>query len=564
MKLKKLIASVVALTVTGFGAVTLASSASADTTKTVTSSVCVPVEGQPYIAPTYETVPNPDYKPAVEEVSHVEKVADHRYVWTGGPVDEDGPTSTPPGDSWNRTNGNGNGTEPLGVAFKKGESGSNASWFFWTTKEITVIDVQHKDAVGEPTVRVMTDPGQPRVDAVTCTEHVRWIVPASAGNPTTQAGQPQTFPQQLLVGDLSCGRWSQDDTYVLHNAADKALFDSLGDTLTWVNGHPEDSAIYQSHSFTYGGDCATPVTADLNLTYMTACAPDSTNTWRIRNSSEFAIHYRLFYAGVDDPVATGTAEPGDTFINLARVQATAILKWGGGDSGVIAGQKTKASGNDENCHVALGTPDVTPQICTVTDTGQSFTGGTVTLPADIKGITYTIEGGEVSGLAPGDYTVTATPRGNAILTPSDGWTVNAYGTATYTVTIGAADDCAVQPVPSVTYTDWADGAYGCDDTTVVQTRTATTTPWILVDNTWVLDAENAVTVTETQTRDLTSDEQTVCPPGMIAIPAAPTVVPPTCTADGSATAVNGEHYTWDKTSFGPGSWTATATAADGY
>ncbi len=78
-----------------------------------------------------------------------------------------------------------------------------------------------------------------------------------------------------------------------------------------------------------------------------------------------------------------------------------------------------------------------------------------------------------------------------------------------------------QPDPEVDEGEWVDGTWKCNDTTVTQTRTVTTTPYKLVDNEWVLDTENATTTTETRTRDLTAEEQTKCPP------------PPTCVALGN-------------------------------
>lgn len=115
-------------------------------------------------------------------------------------------------------------------------------------------------------------------EAVTCTEQVRWVVPASAGDPTNKAGQESTFPQTRLVGDLKCGSWSQDDTYILHNASDLALFNSLGDTLTWVNGRAEDAAIYQSHTFTYGGDCQPAPKVDITYSHWSHGAPQCNET----------------------------------------------------------------------------------------------------------------------------------------------------------------------------------------------------------------------------------------------------------------------------------------------
>jgi LPXTG-motif cell wall-anchored protein len=88
--------------------------------------------------------------------------------------------------------------------------------------------------------------------------------------------------------------------------------------------------------------------ASMNLTYMTACAPDDTNTWRTHNGSTFAVPFTLVYVGQEGGViASGIAPVGDSFLETPRMDATAILTWGGGDSGIIAGSVTKASGRDE-------------------------------------------------------------------------------------------------------------------------------------------------------------------------------------------------------------------------
>ncbi len=245
-----------------------------------------------------------------------------------------------------------------------------------------------------------------------------------------------------------------------------------------------------------------------------------------------------------------------------------------GDTSRTYAEPGEATGD---CYVSLEPVTVAPATCQVGDGGVAdITGGSITLPTT-AGVTYTVKtsGGEpvtitdgkATGLAAGDYVITATPAEGKILTVGDtAWKLQEDGTATMTVTVDPATDCAVpQPDPKVTATEWVDGTWACDATTVMQTREVTTTPYTWVDGAWVLDSENATTVTETQTRDLLPSEQTVCAEVLAAPPnASVTIVAPTCTADGSATLVNGEHYTWDKTSFGPGQWTATATVADGY
>lgn len=77
------------------------------------------------------------------------------------------------------------------------------------------------------------------------------------------------------------------------------------------------------------------------------------------------------------------------------------------------------------------------------------------------------------------------------------------------------------PDPLVETSEWVDGDFECDDTTVVQTRTVTTTPYIWDGSGFVLDTENAKVETETQVRDLTADEIVPCPTEP------PTTEPPT-------------------------------------
>ncbi|MHB1491184.1 MAG: hypothetical protein ACYCTH_11935, partial [Cellulomonas sp.] len=175
--------------------------------------------------------------------------------------------------------------------------------------------------------------------------------------------------------------------------------------------------------------------------------------------------------------------------------------------------------------VTPAVPTASPETCQVGEGGVAdVTGGSITLPST-SGVTYTVSGGKTTGLAAGDYTVTATPAsGTSLSVAGTNWT-SSGGTATMTVTVKPASDCSVsQPGAKVTTTAWVDGTWGCDATTVEQTRTVTTTPYIWGDGQWVLDAAKTTTVTETQTRNLSTSEETVCPPGTLPIPAAATVV----------------------------------------
>ncbi len=89
--------------------------------------------------------------------------------------------------------------------------------------------------------------------------------------------------------------------------------------------------------------------------------------------------------------------------------------------------------------------------------------------------------------------------------------------ATETVRQATAQECGIRPVvptlPEPEYTTWVDGTWGCDDTTVVQTRTRIDYTQPEFDEfswTWP-NTTPSEPVTETQTRDLTESEMTVCP-----------------------------------------------------
>jgi uncharacterized repeat protein (TIGR01451 family) len=98
------------------------------------------------------TIPNPYYKPAVAEVSHTVIEADQRFSWTGGP-DGPGSSSTPLSDqnNWQGASNYKDG-DPLGKVWSASDDKGKASWFFWTTKIVKVIDTPAKPAEGTPTV----------------------------------------------------------------------------------------------------------------------------------------------------------------------------------------------------------------------------------------------------------------------------------------------------------------------------------------------------------------------------------------------------------------------------
>lgn len=78
----------------------------------------------------------------------------------------------------------------------------------------------------------------------------------------------------------------------------------------------------------------------------------------------------------------------------------------------------------------------------------------------------------------------------------------------FVFSLDVPSDCIPpQPEPKVVTTEWADGEYACEDTTVTQTRTITTTTfkWDAETKTYVED--KVTTKTETRDRELTEQER---------------------------------------------------------
>jgi len=84
-------------------------------------------------------------------------------------------------------------------------------------------------------------------------------------------------------------------------------------------------------------------------------------------------------------------------------------------------------------------------------------------------------------------------------------------TRTRDLTLEEQQSVCEEPESKVEYTEWVDGDYECGDTTVVQTRTKTVTNYTFVSGEgWV--ADEPIVTEETQTRDLTAEEQEeACP-----------------------------------------------------
>lgn len=176
---------------------------------------------------------------------------------------------------------------------------------------------------------------------------------------------------------------------------------------------------------------------------------------------------------------------------------------------------------------------------------------TVTL-TPVPGVTYTFSvEPDSNGRFFEDVVVTAVADENLVLPPGD-WTWPLQ------VPTELAEDCSTEP--DIEYSEWQDEEWVCGDVSVTITRTKTTIPKIKIDGEWVRDEANAVTTTETSSRELTEVE--VAAKCSIEIPVTPPPSKATCEADGSLPElIETDAYTatWDRPFNGPGVYTAVYT-----
>lgn len=222
-----------------------------------------------------------------------------------------------------------------------------------------------------------------------------------------------------------------------------------------------------------------PVPVSLSLTYMTACAPDDTNTWRVTNPSDKTI--TVSWRNASNTLSgTHTATPGQTTFETPRGTETMIITWGGGDSGVIPGDTRKASGNDEDCSVAVALTLTYMTACAPDDTNT----WRVINPSDRDiVVTWAAYGTNRTGqftAKPGEN-VFETARGSETMIIS--WGGDAYVKAGSTQKASGVDqDCSVSIPLNLTYMT----ACAPDDTNTWRvtnpSETTVTVTWRTADN----------------------------------------------------------------------------------
>lgn len=138
-------------------------------------------------------------------------------------------------------------------------------------------------------------------------------------------------------------------------------------------------------------------------------------------------------------------------------------------------------------------------------------------PADKVEYTEWVDG------APNCDTKTVTPVRTKTVTPyvlaQDGYTwvpgmpvVTEEYDQPRSLTSDELKNCTQQPDDKVTYSQWQDEQWACGDTTTIQKRTKTVTPYVWDGDSWELDETNASVTIETQPRDLDEAEIFPCPP----------------------------------------------------
>lgn len=401
--------------------------------------------------------------PAAEEVPEIpeESYEEYAYVWTGA---KDSGTVV-----WSTSMP----TERLNDVRTGSSSGGTYGQWSMTGERRTIVT--------QPFV-----PGTPAMDevveerVVTPAVPARPAVPATYGTVVTQEAdaRPNTVVvsidgetvESAAFGTSFSGSYAFEDPFAPHRYTV---------TITAWNDPSGSKGWTQTIEGT-STPCERPVVAaDVRLTYMTDCATDETNTWRFRNPHTEAILITLSNGD------TFLAQPGESFYETERRTETLTARWGGPGTGLVAASTVKQSGEDEVSDRCAGPqPETTvePSGWTVdsTDCGTR----TVTESRTIATTSYTLEGNDwIAQLSTTEETGVRAMDADEVelLCPVD-----------------------VEPAALELVDEWVMSETVCRTGEVIETRTTTTTPYVLVDRRWVL-GESTVT-TDERSRAMTAVE----------------------------------------------------------
>ena len=352
-------------------------------------------------------------------------------------------------------------------------------------------------------------PGDPIKNDEVVTEWHTWEVPGQPKKNPPKVGEDVNWPQTYVgpgkIEPTKCGVWYQQDKYT----AKQSVIDAL-----WADDkleYGEDHAIVKDWKFVYGGDCPPPPPPTVEKCEVITAGPQATDLnhkgWDF-SQTRATGHVEFVNGGL----RTWTEGATSTDKVAGYIAASFPLR----DIGEGFGLDAESNGS--------GT--VPPSLQIVLSTGQilvyepGYYGvGNVwsnqSVPGLSAGMGYTSFGSinDILAAAPDaqvgyiGFSLGSGVKGD--------WIIRKITVGCTTYTFDKVTEPEV-PEPKVEKTEWVDGEWVCGDTTVVQTRTVTTTPYkvIVVEGAYkvVLDTENATSKEETQVRDLSPEEQqAACP-----------------------------------------------------
>ena len=262
--MKAVAAVAVAFLVTGMAA----TAASATGTHVDGAAQCVASPGQEYIAPTYETV--------VDVEGWTETTSAGSW-WNWSPNASQGPQDYTPGfptderGTWQGPHDNGGPVPEAEGTYNvsRGERG-NSSWFHRGAPQVIVHETTYK--------QVMTDPGQPEIDAVTCPVEPMLVAPIALTwddqcgvENDAFVGVPTESADGTYTGDGD-GSWQAVN---FTPAAGKAL-DVNNLPTGWVASG--DGMAQFSHTFTNVA-CPTTTTQYVTIIWKMDTYPTTTSIW---------------------------------------------------------------------------------------------------------------------------------------------------------------------------------------------------------------------------------------------------------------------------------------------
>jgi len=318
-----------------------------------------------------------------------------------------------------------------------------------------------------------------------------------------------------------CGVWYQVDKYYgTRGGIDAVLADGK---LTFSGGKAEDANLVQDWYFKYGGKCETPQPDD-KVVYSDwkdgewACNDTTVTQTRTKTVTSYKKVDGQWVLDEANPVVT-TETKTRTLCDREKKNCYVIVAW-------------QMPSWTDNSHPTWPQKYVTSQKQTTTDL--------TTLDSYLNDIGY---GCYQIDLYYDDATTASLIAGKVLNGPNNptehlvqgvtSWKLVKVGNscdpppvvvcvdnhkqtipyATYNQNPSSYtlyDQNCEQPKDKVTKTEWTDGTWTCNDTTVEQTRKKTVTPYIKVNGEWVLDEAHAVVTFETRTRQLSDNEQTRC------------------------------------------------------